>query len=160
MSRSVLLFVCCVSILVPSASPQKATIEAMQVTRGTILAFHVQTRLRPSGTSLDGLPKGTVLFVRVADPIDSGVDRDGTVFHGSIASAVTAGSETVIHSDAEVRLLLVLLRSSSRPEGFRYELLVTGLTDHGKAMEVTASLNPSLFDSPAGPHSGMPAGSK
>jgi hypothetical protein len=40
-----------------------------------------------------------------------------------------------------------LLRSRSHPEGFRYELLITSLTDHGKSYILTASLNPSLADS-------------
>jgi hypothetical protein len=43
----------------------------------------------------------------------------------------------------------VLLRSRNHPEGFRYELLVTSLTDHEKTYDVTASLNPSFFDAGA-----------
>jgi len=42
-----------------------------------------------------------------------------------------------------------LLRSRNHPEGFRYELLVTSLTDHAKTYAVTASLNASFFDAGA-----------
>jgi hypothetical protein len=45
-----------------------------------------------------------------------------------------------------VRGLLVLLRSKTHPEGFRYELLITRLIDHGKSYDLTASLNPSFLD--------------
>jgi hypothetical protein len=47
-----------------------------------------------------------------------------------------------------VRGILALLRSRSHPDGFRYELLITRLTDHGKSYVLTASLKPSLADSP------------
>jgi len=47
----------------------------------------------------------------------------------------------------------VLLRSKTHPEGFRYELLVTGLTDRGKSFDLTASLNSSFLDP-----GGQPAG--
>jgi len=41
------------------------------------------------------------------------------------------GDGVVIHSEAEVRGLLVLLRSKNHPNGFRYELLLTELSDQG-----------------------------
>jgi hypothetical protein len=80
------------------------------------------------------------------DAIDSGVDRDGAEFRGSIVAPLVSGGEVIIRSEAEVRGLLVLLRSRSHPEGFRYELLVTRITDHGKSYDLTASLNPSFLD--------------
>jgi hypothetical protein len=80
------------------------------------------------------------------DPIDSGVDHDGDEFHGSIVAPLALAGEVIVHSEAEVRGLLVLLRSRSHPHGFRYELLVTGLTDRGKSYDLTASLNPSFLD--------------
>jgi hypothetical protein len=61
-------------------------------------------------------------------------------------SSVVSGNEIVVHPDAEVHGLLALLRSRSHPDGFRYELLITELTDHGKAIALTASLNPSFSD--------------
>jgi len=95
---------------------------------------------------MDAMPKGTVLQVKMLDAIDSDVDRDGTQFHGSLAAPLVLGDDVVVPAEAEVRGLLVLLRSRTHPEGFRYELLVTGLTDRGKSYDLTASLNPSFFD--------------
>lgn len=97
------------------------------------------------------LPQGTVVHVRVLSSIDSGVDRDGTEFRGSVVSDLGIGANVVIHSDAEVQGLLVLLRSRNHPDGFRYELLLTELTDHGKSYPLTASLNPSFFDAGSQP---------
>jgi hypothetical protein len=121
----------------------------------------LQTRLNPtSGDALDVLPRGTLLRVKILESIDSSVNRDGSEFHGSLVSAVVLGGEVVVHSDADVRGLLVLLRSRSHPEGFRYELLITGLTDGGKSYALTASLNPSFFDSGNQPAAGLKAGTR
>ena len=59
---------------------------------------------------------------------------------------IASGTQVVAHSDAAVTGLLVLLRSREHPEGFRYELLVTGISDGVKSYRVTASLSPSLYD--------------
>jgi hypothetical protein len=58
-----------------------------------------------------------------------------------------------------VRGLLVLLRSKNHPDGFRYELLLTQITDGAKSYPLTASLNSSFFDSSAQPVSPNPASS-
>ncbi|PYT50576.1 MAG: hypothetical protein DMG43_14765 [Acidobacteria bacterium] len=76
-----------------------------------------------------------------------------------MAPLVLAG-EVIVRSEAEVRGLLVLLRSRSHPEGFRYELLITGLTDRGKSYELTASLNPSFLDPSTQPASGSKTAAK
>ena len=55
---------------------------------------------------------------------------------------------TIVHAGSEVQVLLVLLRSKNHPDGFRYELLVTSVTDQGKAYAMTASLNPSFAEVP------------
>jgi hypothetical protein len=60
---------------------------------------------------------------------------------------LTSSGELVIHPESKVKGILALLRSRSHPEGFRYELLITSLTDHGKSYALTASLNPSFADS-------------
>ncbi|HKW32443.1 MAG TPA: hypothetical protein VJN92_05535 [Candidatus Acidoferrum sp.] len=121
---------------------------AVHATSGTVLTFYLHARLNPtSGDSLDGLPKGTLLRVKMLDSIDSAVNADGTEFHGTVVSGLTSSGELVIHSESEVKGILVLLRSRSHPEGFRYELLITSLTDQGKSYAVTASLAPSLADS-------------
>lgn len=120
----------------------------VNVTAGTVLTFYLHARLNPtSGDGVDGLPKGTLLRVRMLDPINSAVNADGTEFHGTVVSGLTSSGELVIHPGSEVKGIMALLRSASHPEGFRYELLITRLTDQGKSYALTASLAPSLADS-------------
>src|SRR5215467_10336123 len=139
-----------VSALAVPTQGQASRIEQVRVSAGTVLTFYLHARLNPtSGDSVDGLPKGTLLRVKMLDSIDSAVNPDGTEFHGTVVSGLTSSGELVIHPDSEVRGILALLRSASHPEGFRYELLITSLTDHGKSYALTASLNPSLADSRA-----------
>ena len=155
---TLLLFVA--SVFTSGASAQKSTLEPLHVPAGTILTFHLQTRLHPTGDFLDSLPKGTVLQVRILDPIDSATDQDGTEFRGTIVSPVLSGDEIVVHPDAEVHGLMALLRSKSHPDGFRYELLLTSLTEQGgKPIALTASLKSSFADAPT-PSSAIPSESK
>jgi hypothetical protein len=146
MSRNALLVLCFITIFANAAHSQKYGLKPVHIAPGTILTFHLQTRLKPSGGALDTLPRGTALLVKILDSIDSDVNSDATEFRGSIVSSVVSGNEIVVHPDAEVHGLLALLRSRSHPNGFRYELLITDLTDHGKAIALTASLNPSFSD--------------
>jgi len=96
------------------------------------LTFYLQTRLNPAdGNVIDLLPKGTVLSIRVLDAIDSDVTRDGAQFRGVVVAPVVSKDEVVIHADAAVRGLFALLRSRNHPDGFRYELLITGIADGG-----------------------------
>ena len=135
--------------LASTAHGQASRIEPVHVSVGTVLTFYLHARLNPtSGDGVEGLPKGSLLRVKMLDSIDSSVNPDGTEFHGTVVSGLTSSGELVIHSGSEVRGILALLRSRSHPEGFRYELLITGLMDHGKSYTLTASLNPSLADSP------------
>ena len=134
---------------VGTAFGQSSRIEPVHVSAGTVLTFYLHARLNPtSGDSVDGLPKGSLLRVKMLDSIDSSVNADGAEFHGTVVSGLTSSGELVIHSGSEVRGILALLRSRSHPEGFRYELLITDLADHGRSYTLTASLNPSLADSP------------
>jgi hypothetical protein len=129
------------------AQVSSSAIDPIRVPAGAILAFHLQSRLRHTDLDpLDALPQGTVLRVKILKTIDSNADRDGSEFHGSVASDLSLGEVVVVHSDSEVRGLLVLLRSKDHPDGFRYELLLTELTYHGKSYPLTASLNTSFFD--------------
>src|SRR5215470_670443 len=138
-----------VSALAVPTQGQASRIEQVRVSAGTVLTFYLHARLNPtSGDSVDGLPKGSLLRVKMLDSIDSAVNADGTEFHGTVVSGLASSGEVVIHSESEVRGILALLRSRSHPEGFRYELLITSLTDHGKSYVLTASLNRSLADSP------------
>jgi hypothetical protein len=147
MQRYALAALCLCSVLALHARGQKTAAEPVQVASGTILVFHLQTRLSPgTGNETDILPKGTVLRVKLLQAVDSNVDRDGSEFRGEVVSSVLSGNEIVLHSESEVRGLLALLRSKSHPEGFRYELLITRVNDHGKSYDLTASLSPSFVD--------------
>ena len=152
MPRSLVAVLCSITLLAPAVLGQNPTIAPVRVAAGAVLKFHLQTRLHPTASdTLDSLPKGTVLEVKMLDSIDSAADYDGTEFHGSLAAPIVLGNEVIVPSEAEVRGLLVLLRSRSHPQGFRYELLVTGITDRGKSYDLTASLNPSFLDPAAQP---------
>jgi hypothetical protein len=138
---------CVAAVFVLPSKAQVPGVEPLHVPAGTVLTFHLQSRLNPTeANELDSLPKGTTLQVRILEAIDSDVNKDGSEFHGVVVSALVSGSDVVVHSDAEVHGLLALLRTASHPKGFRYELLVTGLTDHGKNIPLTASLNRSFVD--------------
>ena len=147
MHRALAVALCLLGLLACGAYAQTSTPAPVHIAAGTILDFHLQTRLHPGdGNALDLLPKGTVLRVKILDPIDSTVNQDGTEFHGVVVSSLESGGEVIIHSEAEVAGLFVLLRSRSHPDGFRYELLVTGLKDHGKFYALTAYLDSSVAD--------------
>jgi hypothetical protein len=156
MSRFLALALCTISVFaIPSPSQvSSSAIEPIRVPAGSVLAFHLQTRLRHNEADpLDALPQGTVFHVKMLTSIDSSADRDGSEFHGSVVSDLSLGDGVVIHADSEVHGILVLLRSKSHPDGFRYELLLTELIDHGKSYPLTASLNNSFYDAGAQPPS-------
>jgi hypothetical protein len=163
MSRFLALALFAMSVLAISSPAQvsSSTMEAIRVPAGSILAFHLQTRLRHTEADpLDALPQGTVFHVKMLTSIDSNADRDGAEFHGTVVSDLSLGYEVVIHSNAEVRGILVLLRSKNHPDGFRYELLLTELTDQGKSYPLTASLNASFFDAGSEPPSAANSSTK
>jgi hypothetical protein len=150
MHRFAAVFLCVASVLGGAARGQDPNIEPIHAQAGAVLTFHLQTRLNPTDRNeMDVLPKGTVIRVKMLNRVDSTVDRDGSEFHGEVVDSVSAGNKTIVHPESEVRGILVLLRSKSHPEGFRYELLVTSLTYHAKTYDLTASLNPSFFDAGA-----------
>lgn len=151
MKRIALVALCLVGLLASTTHGQAFRIEQVRASAGTVLTFYLHARLdATSGDSVDSLPKGTLLRVKMLDSIDSAINADGTEFHGTVMSGLASSGEVVIHPESEVRGILALLRSRAHPEGFRYELLITSLTDHGKSYTLTASLNPSLADSHAG----------
>jgi hypothetical protein len=147
MLRYALAVFCVITVLAGAAAGQNFVVEPVRAASGSVLTFYLQTRLHPTSANLpDVLPGGTELRVKILDRMDSGVDRDGAEFHGMVVSPVIAGNETIVHSDAEVQGILVLLRSKNHPDGFRYDLLITHLTDHGKSYSLTASLTASVFE--------------
>jgi hypothetical protein len=150
MHRFATVFLCAVCVFTVAARGQNAKIEAVRAPLGTVLTFHLQTRMNPADPNeMDVLPRGTLIRVKMLSGVDSSVDRDGSEFHGEVVEPVYAGSRVIVHPDSEVSGILVLLRSRNHPEGFRYELLVTRVTDHAKTYDLTASLNPSFVDAGA-----------
>jgi hypothetical protein len=147
MHRFVAVLWCSVCVFGGAARGQTASIGAIHAQAGAVLTFHLQTRLNPADRNeMDVLPRGTVLRVKLLNGVDSSVDHDGSEFHGAVVDSVLAGDKVIVHAESEVRGILVLLRSRNHPEGFRYELMVTSLTDHEKTYDLTASLNPSFSD--------------
>ena len=161
MGRSQVLIVCVMSLLAMPAHAESSEVVQIQVVVGvvgTVLTFHLQNRLNSvAGNQLDILPAGTVLNVRMLDSIDSTMNRDGAPFRGLVVSSLVSGNRVVIDSEAEVHGLLVLLRSKRHPDGFRYELLVTTLVEHGKSYTLTASASPSFSDPASSATSPPPA---
>jgi len=152
MLRQTLVVLCFTALLTRAADAQKFSPEPVHVVAGTVLAFHLQTRLQAAtGNETDLLPKGTVMMIKVLDTIDSSVDHDGTEFRGVLVNPIVSGNETVVHAESEVRGLFVLLRSKTHPDGFRYELLITSIKDGDKSLDVTASVNSSFVDQSAQP---------
>jgi hypothetical protein len=148
MRRCFAVLVLC-ALVASAGLAQTASLKPVHVPAGTVLTFYLQTRLNSNdANALDLLPKGTQLNVKVLEPIDSSINRDGSEFRGVVTSPVVSQDSVVIHADAEVKGLFALLRSKNHPDGFRYELLITGITDGGKSFQLTASLNPSFLDSP------------
>ena len=152
MHRFAGVFLCFVCVFGGTARGQNANIEPIQTRAGMVLTFHLQTRLNPADRNeMDILPRGTEIRVKMLSSVDSSVDRDGSEFRGEVMEPVSVGSRVVVHSESEVRGILVLLRSRNHPEGFRYELLVTSLKDQAKTYDLTASLSPSFLDAGAPP---------
>ena len=147
MQRYALAAFCVITVLAGAAVGQNFIVEPVRAASGSILTFYLQTRLHPtSGNLPDVLPSGTELRVKILDRMDSGVDHDGAEFHGVVVAPVSEGNETIVHADAEVHGILALLRSKSHPDGFRYDLLITHITDHGKSYSLTAALGTSFFE--------------
>jgi len=148
MHRLRIAFLCVLWVSVQPLFPQSFGIAPLHFSAGEVLTFYSQSRLYPSSDNpLDALPKGTALRVKLLDGVDSNTEADGAPFRGILEAPLADGGNTALAEEhAEVRGLLVLLRSRAHPEGFRYELLLTRISVHGKMRDLTATLNPSLFD--------------
>ena len=150
MVRCVVSVVCALSTFLLPALAQTTALEPLRYAAGTVLDFHLQTRFHPEvENETDLLPKGTVLRVKLLSSVDSDTARDGSEISGVVTSAVLSGDKVVVHPDAEAQVLFVVLRNRTHPQGFRYELLVTQVTDAGKIVDLTASLNASFADGPS-----------
>lgn len=158
MHRHAVAVLCFASMFAGAVEGQKPAIDPVAIPAGAVLTFHLQTRMDPgAGNEIDMLPKGTEVRVKLLKGIDSAIDPDGSEFRGLLVSPLSSGNRVVVHSEAQAQGILALLRSRNHPEGFRYELLLTSISDQDKIYELTASLNPSLLD--AAPASAEPASS-
>jgi hypothetical protein len=83
------------------------------------------------------LPQGTVLTVRMIDPVDSQVNRTGETFRASIDEPVVVGSEQVIPRGADVMVKLVDDKQSGKITG-RTELTLdlVSVTVNGRVVDV------------------------
>jgi len=145
--------VLCVTSLcaIPNAKCQTSEVPALRFAAGAVVTFHVQSRLQPdTDDALEGIAQGTAIQVKLLDAIDSTQNHDGSAFRGTLVSSIGSG-KAAIHADAEVRGILVLLRSKSHPNGFRYELMVTSINENGQSHPLTASLSSSLFEAASSP---------
>jgi hypothetical protein len=88
----------------------------------------------PSGIEL---PRGTVMTVRMIDPVDSQVNRLGDTFHASIDEPVVVGSEQVIPRGSDVIVKLVDDKQSGKITG-RTELTLdlVSVTVNGRVVDV------------------------
>ena len=142
------LAVLCVTCLFTAHNARGQAPEApsLRIAAGTVVTFHVQSRLQTEANDpLAVIRQGTPLHVRLLDGIDSAQDRDGASFRGTLVSSIGSG-KAAIRADARVHGILVLLRSRSHPNGFRYELMVTSITANGRSHPLSASMSPSLFE--------------
>src|SRR5690242_1210234 len=111
MHRFLISLLCAASVFAAVSSAQVASglnansgsrVEPLRVPAGSVLAFHLQSRLHPAAEDpLDALPQGTILHVKILKPVDSTVDRDGSAFHGWVVSDLSLGDGVVIHADAQ-----------------------------------------------------------
>jgi hypothetical protein len=133
---------------------QALHVSPIKMSAGSLLTFYLQSRLNPKvGNQIDALPRGTTLRVKLLDDIDSNTAQDGSEFRGELISSLGSATETLVHAQSTAHILLVLLRNRTHPQGFRYELLMTGLNDHGRSFDLTASLNPSIAYEQTAPNS-------
>ncbi|HVN09615.1 MAG TPA: hypothetical protein VMV61_11605 [Patescibacteria group bacterium] len=160
-TRPVVQFFACLMFAMAVTAGQSPPVPPVRLEAGTVLSFHLQTRFAPGElNATDRLPRGTVIRVKLLDPVDSATEADGSEFRGEVTDPVVSWNGVVIHRHAMVHGLLALLRSGRHPEGFRYELLLTGIKDQARYYELTASLNPEFADTSAPAASSTPAQEK
>jgi hypothetical protein len=104
MCRYAIAVLCLVGLFASPVLGQKTGVEPIHATTGTVLTFYVQTRLQANnGNEADALAKGTVIYVKLLDSIDSSLDRDGAEFHGVVVSPILSGDAVIVHAESEVQ---------------------------------------------------------
>ncbi len=139
------LLVCALALFAGATRGQTLSVKPIQFESGTVFSFQLQPRLQASaGDPLNSIPSGTLLQVKMLDTAHRDAEADGLPFRGTVTSSLTVGGQVIIHSEAEVQGIQILLRNKNHPEGFRYELLITDLTDQGQSYTITAFFDPTF----------------
>ncbi len=97
----------------PPADPPRA----QQRERGNVFRPDPSSETTTASRSGMELPAGTVLTVRMIDPVDSEVSRVGETFRASIDEPVVVGSDQVIPRGADVVVKLVDDKQSGKISG-------------------------------------------
>lgn len=63
------------------------------------------------------IPQGTVVSVRMIDPVDSDVNLPGDTFRGTLEEALIVGARTVAPKGAEARVKLISVKQSGKLAG-------------------------------------------
>src|SRR5207248_9566644 len=107
--KRILVAMCFVGAFGSTAHGQTSNIQPVHVSAGTVLTYYLHARLNPTnGNEVDGLPKGTLLRVKMRNSIDSAVNADGTEFHRTVVSGLTWSGDLVINYRAYVRGIITL----------------------------------------------------
>jgi len=94
------------------------------------------------------LPQGTVLTVRMIDPVDSQVNRTGETFRASIDEPVVVGSQQVIPRGSDVVVKLVDDKQSGKISGkTELTLDLVSVTVNGKMVDVNTQAVTRASDS-------------
>ena len=153
------LLVCILALFAGAIYGQDLSIKPIQFKSGTVFSFHLQTRLQAgAGDILNSLPSGTVLHIKMLDGARDGADADGLPFRGTVVTPLSYEGQVLIHSEAEVQGIQILLRNRNHPDGFRYELLITDLIDQGRSYTITAFFDPTLTEDGGAPTSAANTG--
>jgi hypothetical protein len=96
----------------PPADPPRA----QQRERGNVFRPDPSSETTPARSGME-LPAGTVLTVRMIDPVDSEVSHVGETFRASIDEPVVVGSDQVIPRGADVVVKLVDDKQSGKISG-------------------------------------------
>jgi hypothetical protein len=140
-------FVCVLALFAVAAYGQDLSLKPIRFESGTVFSFRLQTRLQTSSEDMmNSLPSGTVLQIKMLASAQRDADADGAPFRGTVVSPISYGGQVLIHSAATVEGIQILLRNRAHPDGFRYELLITDLTDQGQSYTITAFFDPALTE--------------
>jgi hypothetical protein len=126
MCRYAIAVLCLVGLFASPVLGQKTGVEPIHATTGTVLTFLVQTRLHANnGNEADALAKGTVIYVKLLDSIDSSVDRDGAEFHGVVVSPILSATPSSFTPNRKLKACRVSSSPPSCNYGATWTLIAT-----------------------------------